>query len=71
MNKLQQVRAERVPIFLQEASCVVKDDARKVIQAEGRVDVWFRLQIISMATMSFVNFRQHGLIRALKIGLQF
>lgn len=37
-----------------------------MIQAERRIDVRFRFQVISMTAVSFVDFRQHGLICALK-----
>lgn len=66
VDELQQVGAQSVPVLLQEASGVVKDDAGKVAQAEGSVDVAFWFQIVTVGAVLLVQLGQHCLISAFR-----
>ena len=56
VDQLQEVGGKRVPVFVEEAARIIEDDAGKVVETEGRVDVGFGLQIVSVVAMPLVQF---------------
>ena len=66
MDELQQVRAERVAVLLEEVARVVEDHAGEVVEPEGGVDVGLGLQIVAVASVLLVQLVQHSLVGTLR-----
>ena len=64
--ELQQVRAERVAVLLEEVAGVVEDHAGEVVEPEGCVDVGLGLQIVAVASVLLVQLVQHSLVGTLQ-----
>lgn len=47
-------------------SRIVENNASKMVQAEGRINIGFWLQVVSMGSVGLVQFSQHSLISALQ-----
>ena len=65
VDELQQVRAERVAVLLEEVARVVENHAGEVVEPEGGVDVRLGLEIVPVVAVFLVEFVQHCLVRAL------
>ena len=66
VDELQQVRAERVAVLLEEVARVVENHAGEVVEPEGGVDVGLGLQIVAVASMLLVQLVQHSLVGTLR-----
>ena len=56
VDQLQEVGGKRVPVFVEEAARIVEDDAGKVVETKGRVDVGLGLQVVAVTAMPLVQF---------------
>ena len=61
VDELQEVGGKRVPVFVEEAAGIVKDDAGKVVEAEGGVDVGLGLQIVAVVAVPLMQFVEQRL----------
>ena len=65
VNQLQQVSTECVSVLLQKVPGVVEDDAGKVVEAEGGVDVRLGLQVVAVVAVPLVQLVEQCLTERL------
>ena len=65
VDQLQEVGGEGVPVLVEEAARVVEDDAGKVVEAEGGVDVRLGLQVVAVVAVPLVQFVEQCLMERL------